>query len=225
MANHFSPAQSGLCCPPFTINFVDVPVFSPVYANVLHEGWNPFFDNDFENNSAPFPDNGEVCNGDFWQKQAGGEPVTWILFLGCGILSDDSRFGYTPLEEWHNYIEDGHADVICGYRLKGVGNPELVDFIGTEFSNIIKEDEPVYPELYIGEPPHGYNSRPIRAWMEANCWALNTITLFPAIHIKLSPDDRRDCGSARALVSDGMWVLENISETEKPVYRIFRIYF
>ena len=226
MANHFAPSQSGSECPPnFLGLFTDSAVLSPIYTTIYNSAQSSLFDNDFEDNPWPFDDEGEVYGGDFWQKQSGTEPVTWVLFLGCGILTDDSRFGYTPLEEWHNYVEDNHADIICGYGEKGVGNPALVDFIGNEFSNIIEFNEPVYPNLYIGPPPYGYNSRPIRAWMEANCFALNACAYNNSLKKMMSPKDQKHCSSARAIVSDGMWIIDNISETDKPLYRIFRIFF
>jgi len=167
----FSGRTGGCECPPHLSPFRDSTSFSPLpYPSI-----NPSYDDDFEDN----PDDNGDFGGDFWQQQDSHDSVTWVLFLGCDILSDDARIGYSPQLKWTEHI--GTANVLCGYSRVFASNP-VFQTIGNLFSNRMENalsnqemPPPGSENLYISEDiiPGGYEYRPVRAWMEANCIVAN----------------------------------------------------
>ena len=88
----------------------------------------------------------EMQEPNFWQDQESHDYVTWVLFLGCGILNTSNGFGYTRLTEWASKI--GKADAICGYASYGIATDyPVVDYVGGEFSDRMKNDQTPQEDL------------------------------------------------------------------------------
>jgi len=204
---NFDGRLNGCFCPPENILLRDSPYFSPLLIN-LGQGF--LYDNDFQENAN---DNWDF-DGEFWQAQPSHDRVTWVIFLGCGILNTSPTFGYTPLDEWRRYITEIHkADAICGYASKGPGNLDVVDFIASNFSYIMEFNFTENEGYYLCDPPEGYFFRPIRAWMEANCKALNEFNWD--LEEGTYNEDHTNIVMAKAIDFEGtVWMLEQPPRTK-----------
>jgi len=196
-------------CPPAYSPFTDSIYFSPRWWVTQEYGQ---WDNDFENNN----DDKDDFQGNFWQAQSSSDSVTWVIFLGCGILNDKDSFAVncSPLESWTDQI--GRANAICGYSYDGAGWHPVTDYIGSLFSDYMELNSTTNGYLYQCNPPVGYDYRPIRAWMEAHCKALNEYSWgdsHPEIHT------RALCERAVAIDRDKhVWIIE--WDREHRMYKI-----
>jgi hypothetical protein len=224
MLRYFTNSQGGYYCPYITDHrrFSPINITTRVFDPDTGIPWDLTHDNDF---TLDPNDNGELFNALFWHKQQSKETETWLVLLGCGTLSDINVFGYTPLEAWNDLIlteEDGcFVNTICGYSsygptAGGSGESEtlysLINAIGSKFSEIIVLDEPMYDEYYyLCQPPDTYSYRPVRAWMEAHCWALRE---YPNLDKAIDIDS---VSSAKVIAGHYMWYID----TYKNKYYIY----